>query len=241
MALTFAGRPVPSPESRVPVGMWLDIRSWMMDNDPDAPSMLQWSTAIEPPARADRLAGEIVWVILCAGKTAQAARTIETRVWNAIDAGRPVLEAYGHHGRAAAIETVWRDRQRLFDEMRGCLGDDDTLLAWCRSLPWIGAVTCYQLAKNLGRDVPKPDIWLCRLAGIPDRPAGRTEERFDACRALCKPLATASGDRVAVVDSLLWLACNKGVLAIDARSGDVAFRPRAITARPIMSDFVPAP
>ncbi|EHP94480.1 hypothetical protein MetexDRAFT_0679 [Methylorubrum extorquens DSM 13060] len=241
MARTSNRAIVPSPGDRVPVSLWLRLRTWMIANDPDAAPMLDWSRTIEPPPHADKLAGEIVWIILCAGKTAQAARTIETRVWDALDAGRPVVEAYGHRGRAAAIETVWHDRHRLFAELGEHLGDDDALLAWCRSLPWVGAITCYQLAKNLGRDVPKPDIWLCRLAGIPDRPVGRTEERFAACRDLCAPLAEASGDRVAAVDSLLWLACNKGVLTVDAQAGPVVFNPRTITARPIMSAFAPAP
>lgn len=234
----FAGRRLPSPGDRVPVDLWTDLRAWMIANDPDAAPMADWSTSIVEPTDAEKLAGEIVWIILCSGRTAQSARTIEKRVWAAIHDGRPALSAFGHRMRAGAIEFAWAERERLFSEL-GSMRDssDEDLLAWCRSLPGVGAVTCYQLAKNLGRDVAKPDIWLCRLAGIPDRPGGHVAERFAACRDLCIPLARATGDRIATVDSMLWLACNKSVLTVDAHGGPIAYRPGVIRARPIMSGF----
>lgn len=238
MPLMFAGRELPAPGDRVSVDLWRDLRAWMIANDPDAAPMAGWSTSIVEPVDAEKLAGEIVWIILCAGKTAQAARTIEKLVWAAIHEGRPVLAAFGHRLRAGAIEFAWSERRSLFAklaEMRDA--SDEDLLAWCRSLPGVGAVTCYQLAKNLGRDLAKPDIWLCRLAGIPDRPGGRVPERFAACRDLCIPLAQATGDRIATVDSMLWLACNKGILSVDAHGGPIAYRPGAVRGRPIMSGF----
>lgn len=232
----FTGQTLPAPSDRVPADLWVELRSWMLANDPDAVPMLDWSTALAEPADPEKLAGEIVWIILCAGRRAQAARKIERRVWDAINAGRPVLSAFGHRMRAAAIETAWARRKDLYDEFASLkAAADEDLLAWCRAMPGVGAVTCFQLAKNLGRDLPKPDIWLCRLAGIPDRPGGRVQERFAACRALCLPLAEATGDRIATVDSLLWLACNKGVIQVDAFGGPVSYRPGAIKARPIMA------
>ena len=236
MPVMFAGRELPPAGERISVEIWKNLRAWMIANDPDAAPMAEWSTSIVEPPHAEKLAGEIVWIILCAGKTAQAARTIEARVWGAIHEGRPVMSAFGHRMRAAAIEFAWAEREALHRrlvELRG--SSDEELLAWCRTLPGVGAVTCYQLAKNLGRDLAKPDIWLCRLAGIPDRPGGRADERFAACRDLCIPLARATGDRVATVDSMLWLACNKGVLSVDASGGAIAYRPSAIRGRPIMS------
>ncbi len=236
MQVAPAGRMPPAPSDRLPVELWIEIRSWLLANDPDAPSMLGWSTALAEPADPEKLADEIVWIILCAGRTAQSARTIERRVWDAIHAGSPVLSAFGHRMRAAAIETAWARRQDLYDEFASLkAATDEELLAWCRAMPGVGAVTCFQLAKNLGRDLPKPDIWLCRLAGIPDRPGGRVQKRFATSRALCLPLAKATNDRIATVDSLLWLACNKGVLQVDAFGGPVFYRPGTIKARPIMA------
>jgi hypothetical protein len=164
-------------------------------------------------------------------------------VWKAINEGRPVVEAFGHRSRAAAIEMVFAERYRLFNELTAVFArreaggnvDDLELLAWARAIPWVGDITAFQLMKNFGVDCPKPDIWLCRLAGIPDKPQGHVEQRFAACRNLCAPLAEASGDRIATVDTLLWLACNKGILCVSPQAGSVTFQPRKITAIPIMA------
>jgi hypothetical protein len=183
----------------------------------------------------DDLAGEIIWIILCAGRSAQAARTIEARVWCAIRQGRPVVEAFGYRAKAEAIETAWSNRGGLFGELWKVLETDDLtrLVEWCGNLRFIGDDTKWQLAKNLGADVCKPDIWLCRLAGFPDKPRRPERIRFPACMDLCRPLAEATGDRIATVDSVLWLACNKGVLVPTPEA--VHFRPKTITARPILA------
>ena len=177
----------------------------MLENDPDAAEILQWSADIVPHATAEELAGDIVWIILCAGRNAQAARTIERKVWAAIRAGTPVVEAFGYRAKAAAIERAWHERVGDFTAFQAAsaAGDVQTLLDWCRSIPFIGDDTQFQLAKNSGADLCKPDIWLCRLTGIPDAPRRNVQARFDACMALCRPLAEATGDRIAAVDSLL--------------------------------------
>jgi hypothetical protein len=223
---------------RMPVELYVRVRAWMIANDPDAQPIIDWAEGLAKPRAftGDDLAGEIIWIILCAGRSAQAARTIERRVWEAIRAGRPVVEAFGYRAKADAIEAAWRDRSRLLDECRDVLasGDLARLVEWCGKLRFVGDDTKWQLAKNLGADVCKPDIWLCRLAGFPDKPRQPERIRFPACMDLCQPLAAATGDRIATVDSVLWLACNKGVL--DPTSEGVRFRPKTITARPILAE-----
>lgn len=227
---------VPRPEIRVPLSMYAELRAWLLENDPDAGPILQWaSNTLCPPDTPERLAGEIIWIILCAGRSAQAARTIERKVRDALDAGHPVVEVFGFRAKADAIERAWSERESDFEALSRVLRSEcvEDLVAWCGSIPFVGDDTQFQLAKNLGADVCKPDIWLCRLTGIPDRPRRAVRFRFPACMALCRPLAEATGDRIAVVDSLLWLACNKGVLSVGADAGPVRFVPKEITMRSI--------
>ena len=64
-----------------------------------------------------------------------------------------------------------------------------------QSLPYIGPVTCYHLAKNIGLQVAKPDRHLTRLAhsvGCGD------VQRF------CKHISLKTGDSIPVVDIVLW-------------------------------------
>lgn len=212
--------PIPAPETRLPASMYAQMRAWMIRNDPDAAEIVGWSQQTSPPQTAEKMAEEIIWIILCAGRSAQAARTIEAKVWQAMREGKPVVSVFGYRAKAQAIERAWRERAVDFATLQTVLATNDParLLEWCRSIPFIGDDTQFQLAKNFGAQVPKPDIWWCRVAGIPDRPRRRVEERFAACLALCQMLSAASGDPIAVVDSLVWLACNKGVLQTDAEA-----------------------
>lgn len=229
---------VPNPSSRVPVGMYKELRAWMLDNDQDAQRMADWSAStLSAPDTAEKMASEVIWVILCAGRSAQAARTIERKVWDAIQTGRPVVEAFGYRAKAAAIERAWHEREKDFAALQKVVmgGGVEALVELCGSIPFIGDDTQFQLAKNFGADLCKPDIWLSRLAGFPDRPRRAVKYRFPACMDLCRPLAEATGERIATVESLLWLACNKGVLQVDANAGPVTFAEKAITARSIFS------
>lgn len=219
---------------RISPEMYLDIRDWLLTNDPDGPDMHDWAETIEPPECAEHLAGEIIWIILCAGRSAQAARTLQRRVKSAILSGQSAFTAFGYRAKAAAIDRAWNERDSDFAkflELRK-QGDDTAMLAWFKSIPFIGDDTQFQLAKNVGVDVCKPDIWLCRLAGFPDRrPRRPLKVRFPACMDLCRPLAESSKSRIATVDTMLWLACNKGLL--DVSPASVIFNRKISTKRAI--------
>jgi len=213
--------PVPSPETRIPPDLYCEVRDWLLANDDDGPKMMHWSNTVKPPVDAENMAAEIIWIILCAGRSAQAARTIERKVRAAIDAGEPVATAFGYRAKAAAIERAWRWRTEDFAALQEVLklNDPAKLLEWCYAIPFIGDDTKYQLAKNFGGQCCKPDIWMCRLVGIPDHPRRRVAERYDACMRLCRMLSDATGDKIAAIDSMLWLACNKGFLRTGADAG----------------------
>lgn len=212
------------------------VRDWMLTVDPDAKEMLAWARKdLRPPATPDALAREVIWIILCAGRSAQAARTIEKKVLAAIRAGAPVVTAFGYRAKASAIERAWREREQDFAALQQVLarGDNVDLVAWCAGIPFVGEDTKYQLAKNFGVQVCKPDIWMCRLAGIPDRPRLGNSKRFERCQAMAQHLASATGDSVAVVDSILWLACNKSVLRVSFEPHHVEFTAGAPRGRSI--------
>lgn len=228
----------PVLQPRVSASQYGALRTWLLANDPDGPKFLVWSQQQRGrPETSEKLAAEIIWIILCAGRSAQAARTLERKVWWAINSHTPVVTIFGYKAKAQAIERAWQERQQDFQALQSIpVPAVGALLEWCKSLPFIGEDTQYQLAKNLGADVCKPDIWLCRLAGLPDRPRQPLKLRFAHCLALCKTLANASGDSVATVDSLLWLACNKGVLRVSPDAGPVSLAfeaPPSSTSKPL--------
>lgn len=180
---------VPPPDSRVSVRLYTELRAWMIDNDPDAAEILQWSADITPHETAEDLAGDIIWIILCAGRSAQAARTIERKVLSSIRAGTPVVDVFGYRAKAAAIDRAWAEREKDFVNYiaASTSGQVNDLLAWCRSIPFIG-----------DHPVPAREEQRCRsvqaryLAVPPDRLRGRAAaKRTSALRRMHGAVSTA--------------------------------------------------
>lgn len=158
---------------------------------------IAWSESVGLPQNAEEFAGEAIWVICSSGMKHDVARIIQERVNGALETGRPVFEVFKHAHKAKAIETIHRDRERLYQEF---LASEDKL-AYCETLPHIGGITKYHLAKNCGIDTAKPDVHLQRLA----------DHEGTTAHELCERLAEATGWRTATVDLILWRACASGV------------------------------
>jgi len=163
-----------------------------------------WADSCKEPDDADDFALEAIFVICNSGMKNTVARNIFERVTRALHAGGSAAEGLGHPGKAAAIDDIWSRRREL---LAGYLAASDKL-AFCASLPWIGGITKYHLAKNFGAQVAKPDVHLQRLA---DR-EGVTAQQ------LCERLSRQTGYKIATVDVLLWRACANGVF--NSRTGE---------------------
>ncbi len=167
---------------------------------------ITWAEGLQPPRCADDFALEAIFVICNSGMKNTVARAIFKRCVGALAHGEPVIEVFKHRGKAAAIETIWRDRETLLATYRASSDKLETLA----SLPWIGGITKFHIAKNFGADVAKPDVHLQRLA----------DREGCAVQAMCVRLAKEVGLRVASVDTVLWRACAVGVL--NSRTGEIA-------------------
>ncbi|AOZ11150.1 hypothetical protein [Cupriavidus malaysiensis] len=159
---------------------------------------IDWSESLHPVTDADVFGREYVFVICNSGMKAQIARAIYSRVMEALVVGASAKSVFGHPGKAGAIDRGWRGRKAWLDAY---LAAEDKL-TFLGALPWIGEITKFHLAKNLGVDVAKPDRHLQRVADV----YGLSVDQ------LCAELSRSSGDRVATVDYVIWRACNLGIL-----------------------------
>lgn len=67
--------------------------------------------------------------------------------------------------------------------------------AYLETFKYIGPVTSFHLAKNIGLDVVKPDRHLVRMAAVAS---------FTCPEELCHVIAKTTGERISVVDLVLW-------------------------------------
>lgn len=159
---------------------------------------IKWAKNLQPCNSAVDFFAEYMWVVINSGLKAQIARIIYDRIVAAMLKGKKPSEVFKHQGKAKAIEFVFKDRDRKFKAYQ----EASDKLSFLETLPWIGKITKYHLAKNLGLDFCKPDRHLVRIAKmyntIPD--------------ILCKRLAQETGDRIGTVDSVIWRTANLGLI-----------------------------
>lgn len=175
---------------------------------------IDWTEQLAAPSDSDEFARAAIYVIANSGMKNSVAMPIYDRCIAALERAQEVRRVFGHPGKAQAMETIWAKRYELFEEY--LIAPDK--IAFCASLPWVGPVTKFHLARDLGDDVAKPDVHIDRLA----RRDRTTVER------MCRRLARQSGYRVGTVDIILWRACEQRIL--DSRRYErvgwkAAFRP----------------
>jgi hypothetical protein len=89
-------------------------------------------------------------------------------------------------------------------------------LAVLQELPGIGPVTQYQLAKDIGlMDIPKPDVWLRRMAALCD-----ANNVFE----LVAYMAEMTGESQRVIDAALWRYAVDGKLIMGKEPANAVAR-----------------
>ncbi|MFZ3134291.1 MAG: hypothetical protein WBH08_11565 [Methanothrix sp.] len=80
-----------------------------------------------------------------------------------------------------------------FNDFKASILDDP--ISVLQQFPYIGPITVYHLAKNIGIHVAKPDRHLVRMA----KAAGYSDVQL-----FCRTISKLSGDSIPVVDIVLW-------------------------------------
>lgn len=160
---------------------------------------IAWQTNLKPCNNAKEFCDQLVWVILNSGMREQIARIIAERIHIAIKEGRDISTAFGHIGKVAAIKHIIENREKLFQDYQAAKVKTDYL----QTLPFIGVITKYHAAKSLGCDCIKPDRHLVRIA---------KNYGYDDCNLLCNKLSAETGDKISVIDIVLWRAANLGMI-----------------------------
>lgn len=131
-----------------------------------------------------------------------------------------LLQIFNNKNKMAAILKIWRDADKFCGEYYKLNGLDDKL-AYLSSLPHIGKITANHLARNLGENVVKYDIWIQRLgaafANAPNLKPKIDNGRLDpdvkkACDDMFAHLERETGLPRGYIDVVLWKACQNHLL-----------------------------
>ena len=192
-------------------GEYLKIRKLVIDHGQD----LDWLQHPKRPTTAEKMSEHIIYTQMGSFWKETNVGKYFPKVMAALRAGTPVRQVFKNKRKAKAIEFAWRNRDRLFAELKTfptsfnapcyeVTKADLDLVEWCDKIPYLGEKTKFLAAREFGANVPKPDIWMERFA------AYSGEEVL----SMCKRLARATGDRIAVVDLVLWYAGSRGLFKL---------------------------
>jgi endonuclease III len=152
---------------------------------------------------------ESAWVILCGGFREETVRRIFDYIslcfcdWESAEAivhssERCLKAAYSGFRNTRKLEAIVEISNILVETGFGPL--KERILAdpvnELRRLPHIGPITSVHLAKNLGLQIAKPDRHLLRVS--------RSLGFGDDVGKLCSTIAQHTGEKVSVVDLILW-------------------------------------
>ncbi len=159
---------------------------------------IQWCEDVKACDDPKKFLLEYIWVVLNSGMKNQVAQRLYEKVLQAMIDKKPIRSVFKHPGKVVAINAMIRHYRGKFNLYR----DSKDKLFFLETLPWIGKITKFHLGRNLGLDVCKPDRHLSRIAAKYNTTALN----------LCETLSVATGDRIGVVDVVLWRAANLGFI-----------------------------
>ena len=131
---------------------------------------------------------EYVYVVINSGMKNQVANKIYRQYR---EKGSSVI---GHKGKRKAILKAQLHYRYWFVELKSN-GSTEEKLYYLETLPWIGPITKYHLARNLGIDVAKPDRHLQRIAD---------HFKYFDVQKMCNTIAIANNERIGTIDFVLW-------------------------------------
>lgn len=188
------------------LAIWDHALDHLKQTYPDWEAILTTWQSERPEAKTDRdLLQEYGWVVACCGMTAKAVLPRWERLSAVLGDWDPVRAATTPLGDVLAVLNNRRKIQAIMDfamDLANNPGQMEQLgrrplkeaLAWMSTLPWVGGNNRHQLARNLGWDTIAKSGPVHRFAAMLQLTA----------EDLCEEVANETGERLRVVDLLLW-------------------------------------
>ena len=142
-----------------------------------------------------------------------------------------LLKIFNNKNKINAICKIWENRCALRDGYYKLESQDDRLM-FLQKLPHIGKITANHLARNLGEDVVKYDIWIQRLGvAFATQCANSKAQRANleskinngelcdeiksACDDMFAHLCAETGLPRGYIDVVLWKSCQVKLISVD--------------------------
>lgn len=171
----------------------------------------------------DEFAFTVFYVILAGGFSQKTAKKIHQVIMQKMPENPSIddlLKIFNNKNKINAICKIWNNRQNFRDGFYSCKSLDEKLL-YLQKLPHIGKITANHLARNLGENVVKYDIWIQRL-GVLYGGNSRIAQKIDngkldveikkCCDDMFESLSRETGLPIGYIDVVLWKSAQNGLI-----------------------------
>lgn len=151
---------------------------------------------------------ELAWVVLSSGMRERVVRNLFSKIsdcffnWESAklivdNEDKCFREAIRYFNNKPKISAIIDSARRIncigFYKIKKIISKNP--IGTLREFSYIGPVTVYHLAKNIGLPLAKPDRHLTRIAN---------KEGYSDVQMFCNEISKLSGDSIPVVDIVLW-------------------------------------
>ena len=172
----------------------------------------------------DAFASHCAYVILAGGFSQKTAKKIHEKIIAVLAKNGAnfdeLIAIFNNKNKINAICKIWEKRVDLCNGYYALESLDDKL-KYLQKLPHIGKITANHLARNLGEDVVKYDIWIQRLGcvfagkNLSIDNANLSPEIKDACDAMFMHLCNETKLPRGYIDVVLWKSCQVKLISMD--------------------------
>ena len=174
----------------------------------------------------DEFAGNCAYVILAGGFSQKTAKKIHANIMQMVQKNGAcfddLIKIFNNKNKINAICKIWERRQEFCNEYYKLSNLDDRL-KYLQKLPHIGKITANHLARNLGEDVVKYDIWIQRLGVVyVRRPelvnkinnGDLCDDIKKACDEMFVHVCNETNLPRGYIDVVLWKSCQQGLIKL---------------------------
>lgn len=204
-------------------GLEKTLRAQGLDSDDKSFDEIREILAAPRRLSPESFADACAYVILAGGFSQKTAKKIHTVICDALRAGADadaLFQIFHNKNKMNAIVKIWQNRNALTDEYYAQKTLDDKL-AFIQKLPHIGKITSHHLARNLGENIVKYDIWIQRLgvlyAGNPAFFALVDNKNLNpvvkqCCDEMFAHLAAQTKLPIGYIDVVLWKSAQNHLI-----------------------------
>lgn len=202
------------------------LRAQGLDSDDKSFDEIREILAAPKRLPPESFADACAYVILAGGFSQKTAKKIHIVICDALRAGADadaLFQIFHNKNKINAIVKIWQTRNALTDEYYSKKTLDDKL-AFIQKLPHIGKITANHLARNLGENIVKYDIWIQRLGAL----YAGNQALFalvdnknlnpvvkQCCDEMFAHLAQETSLPIGYIDVVLWKSCQNKLVIMD--------------------------